>query len=98
MARRRPARNRHARLETYETSPNRPADASAAHDESRTMYRTTPSQLRKSPRTPPRAPPSPPEPLEGRAYFAVHASFLGGIGRLLIFGDNLANNITVSRN
>src|SRR5215218_7933133 len=38
------------------------------------------------------------ETLEARKYFAVTASFSPGAGLLSVFGDNLDNNITVSRN
>jgi Ca2+-binding RTX toxin-like protein len=38
------------------------------------------------------------ETLEGRQYLAVTASFLPGAGVLTVFGDNLDNNVTVSRN
>jgi hypothetical protein len=38
------------------------------------------------------------EPLEGRTLFAVTASFIPSAGQLSVFGDNLANTITVSRN
>jgi Ca2+-binding RTX toxin-like protein len=37
------------------------------------------------------------ESLESRSYFAVTASFLPSAGVLTVFGDNLDNNITVSR-
>src|SRR5688500_7942665 len=38
------------------------------------------------------------ESLESRSYFAVTATFAAGTGVLTVFGDNLDNNITVSRN
>ena len=38
------------------------------------------------------------ESLERRAYFAVTASFIAGAGTLSVFGDNLDNTITLSRN
>src|SRR5678815_5119344 len=38
------------------------------------------------------------ESLEQRNYFAVTASFLPGAGTLSVFGDNLDNTITISRN
>jgi Ca2+-binding RTX toxin-like protein len=38
------------------------------------------------------------ESLEQRSYFAVTASFLPASGTLTVFGDNLDNNITISRN
>src|SRR5688500_14717233 len=38
------------------------------------------------------------ESLEPRSYFAVTATFAAGTGVLTVFGDNLDNNITVSRN
>src|SRR5688500_16043615 len=38
------------------------------------------------------------ESLEPRSYFAVTATFAAGTGVLTVFGDNLDNTITVSRN
>src|SRR5688572_31767546 len=38
------------------------------------------------------------ETLERRSYFAVTAQFSAGQGLLTVFGDNLDNTITVSRN
>src|SRR5690349_4414395 len=54
------------------------------------MHRTNPSDVRRRLH-------APVEPLEGRAYLAAHAALLTGPGILNIFGDNLANAVTVSR-